>query len=78
MSRSELQKLCKRAERLTLRWKRSFPKVDRIELFHYFKGALTSPEENMRQILQFLRLLQAEKIPFIAEKALTVSGAIMT
>ncbi len=50
MKREQLRRICRKAEQMTKLWKQDFPGVDDIELFHFFRGALTSPQENMRQL----------------------------
>jgi len=50
MSRAQLRRICHAAERLVKRWEHDFQDVDRVELFHFFRGALTPPEENLRQL----------------------------
>jgi hypothetical protein len=55
MSRAELQRVCRRADRLAVRWHRSFPECDRVELAHLFGSVLTSPVENLRRLVACAR-----------------------
>ena len=51
MTRLQLQRICRKAERLTRAWKKDFPELDEQELFHNITGVLTPHAENLRQLV---------------------------